>query len=125
MSHHAGGELDAIPHQHIRGHELREARQRPASQLGHRTGSKQRPGEPARRAHVGVREPGHDLTSHDTPALCPGARPWARITAVLRRKPLSARWSRTTAPVETGVRSLLALWIRRQSNFQEVLLSAW
>jgi hypothetical protein len=31
VPHDPGGELDPIPHQHICGHELREARQRPAS----------------------------------------------------------------------------------------------
>jgi hypothetical protein len=46
MSHDAGSELDAIPNHLIRWHKLREARQRPASQLGHRTGSDERPGEP-------------------------------------------------------------------------------
>ena len=71
VSHGAGRELDAIPHQHVCGHELREPRQRPAAQLGHRTGLGERPGEPVRRAHVGVGEPGHGLTRHDTPRDLP------------------------------------------------------
>ena len=71
VPHDAGGELDAIPHQHVSGHELREPRQRPAAQLAHRTGAEQRSGEPVRRAHIGIREPGHDLTDHDTPRDLP------------------------------------------------------
>ena len=69
VSHGPGGELDPIPRQHVCGHQLREARQRPASQLARRTGSEERLGESVRRAHVIIREPGHDLTSHDTPAI--------------------------------------------------------
>jgi hypothetical protein len=38
---------------------------------GSRTGFENRPGEPVRCAHVGVREPGHDLASHDAPVICP------------------------------------------------------
>ena len=69
------------------GTKLSEARQRPASQLRHRRGSKQCSREPARRAHFGVREPGHDLISHDTPAICPGVSPGRRVRA---NKPLCA-----------------------------------
>ncbi len=70
MPQRTGRELDTVSHQHVCGHELRKARQRPAPQLGHRTSFQQRPTEPVRRAHVDVREPRHDLTSHDTPTRC-------------------------------------------------------
>ena len=47
----AGGELDAVPRQHICGDELGEFLQRPASQLGHRSGVGDRPGGPVHRTH--------------------------------------------------------------------------
>jgi hypothetical protein len=65
-SHHAGSELDAIPHQRIRWHKPREARQCPASQPITYSFEK-RPGEPVHGAHVAVRAPGRDLTGHDAP----------------------------------------------------------
>ena len=47
----AGGEIDAVPRQHICGDEPSEFLQRPASQLGHRRSVRNRPGEPVHRTH--------------------------------------------------------------------------
>ena len=48
----AGGELDAVPRQHVCGDELGESLQRPAAQLGRRPGFAKHPGEPVHGTHV-------------------------------------------------------------------------
>jgi hypothetical protein len=64
----ARGELDAIPRQNIRRHELGKRLERATAQLSLRPGSHDRTGEPVRGAHVGVGEPRHGDAHDDTPA---------------------------------------------------------
>jgi hypothetical protein len=63
----ARGELDAVPTQHVRGDELGERPERATTQFGLRPGLDDRPGEPARGAHVCVGEPRHNATTEHTP----------------------------------------------------------
>jgi hypothetical protein len=55
----ARGDLDVIPGHHVGGDKLCEPLQRSTTHIGLRPGLQQRPGEPARGAHIGVGEPGH------------------------------------------------------------------
>jgi hypothetical protein len=69
----ARGELDAIPRQHVRGHELAKAVQDPAAQLRLGPGLDEPAGEPARGAHVCVGQPRHGVTRENSPlrVACP------------------------------------------------------
>ena len=48
----AGGELDAVPRQHVCGDEFGESLQRPGTQLGLRPGFAKHPGKPVHGTHV-------------------------------------------------------------------------
>jgi hypothetical protein len=64
----AGGELDAVPRQHVCRDEFAQPLQRPTAQLRDRPRLDERPGEPVRRTHILVGEPGHgEATCDDTP----------------------------------------------------------
>ena len=67
----ARGELDPVPGQHVRGNELGERPERTTTQFGLRPGLDERPGEPVRRVHVRVGEPGHGVSSEHTPRRAP------------------------------------------------------
>ena len=48
----AGGELDAVPRQHVCGDKLGESLQRPTAHLGRRPGFAKHPGKPVHGTHV-------------------------------------------------------------------------
>ena len=100
----AGGELDAIPRQHVCRDELREPLQRPAAQLGHRPGFDERPGEPVRGTHVWVGEPGHRrATDDDTPGGAPG---WRKLRSPSLCRRASRSWSRYSCCSASWLRPL-------------------